>query len=410
MAIVRAATPIMHFDDDNGLALSGGILCTYVAGTSTPIATYKNKECSLNPTRIVLDSRGECDIWLDPAQSYKFVLKRADGSVVWTKDDITADAVYELPSRIVDTVEGSGDVDVTSVASGNSTKYVVKLTEDFKEEVEAIETALGNVKDAFYFTNDTEGPAFADAYSKGNFLVYQKGVTSGAPRPETTTRNFILVSENRRAGGSSVTLLFACLDGETIYKVNINFDIVAQKLTFGDVESYAVKDKDDELALAVASASANAEKNVFKFLKGYSTLEDIRDALSKGKAILMPTFVEDGTGKNYYNELYFLKQEDDYVWCFFRIDGSKYYEVKLDFTNSRTDPTITEVLTELATKTEVQGKLSAVSHDATIDGDGTEANPLKVIGGGGSSTIFSVDGEKLLIQNNVRVEQELLIV
>lgn len=31
-------------------------------------------------------------MWLDPSQSYKFVLKRADGSVVWTKDDVRSSA------------------------------------------------------------------------------------------------------------------------------------------------------------------------------------------------------------------------------------------------------------------------------------------------------------------------------
>jgi len=50
-----------------------------------------------------------------------------------------------------------------------------------------------------------------------------------------------------------------------------------------------------------------------------------------------------------------------------------------------------------------------------VPSNASETNKLATMadvggGGGGSSTIFSVDGEKLLIQNNVRVEQELLIV
>lgn len=98
MELTRANQNYLHFDDINGHPLNGGRLCTYVAGTSTPIATYKTKDGIKNPVEIPLDSRGECNVWLDPTIKYKFVVKRADGSVVSNEDNVTASA--HVPATI----------------------------------------------------------------------------------------------------------------------------------------------------------------------------------------------------------------------------------------------------------------------------------------------------------------------
>lgn len=92
MELSRVSNPIMHFDDDKGHPLADGFLFTYEAGTSKDIATYKSKDGAKNPVKIQLDSRGECEIWLDPKKSYKFILKSADGSYVREEDNVTASA------------------------------------------------------------------------------------------------------------------------------------------------------------------------------------------------------------------------------------------------------------------------------------------------------------------------------
>ena len=76
--------------DTDGSPLVGGLLETYVAGTSTPAPTYTDVDL-LNPNSnpIVLDAAGRATIFL-AAASYKFVLKRADGSTVRTQDNIAA--------------------------------------------------------------------------------------------------------------------------------------------------------------------------------------------------------------------------------------------------------------------------------------------------------------------------------
>jgi hypothetical protein len=80
-----------QFFDNNGIPLSGGLLYTYAAGTSTPIATYTTSSGSIaNSNPIVLDSAGRPsnEIWLNGANNYKFVLQNASGTQIWSMDNL----------------------------------------------------------------------------------------------------------------------------------------------------------------------------------------------------------------------------------------------------------------------------------------------------------------------------------
>lgn len=82
--------PIQHYDDDDGTPLADGFVYTYASGTTTPLSTYEDEAgTTLNTNPVILDARGEARIWLIPASTYRFVLKRADGTTVWTQDDIS---------------------------------------------------------------------------------------------------------------------------------------------------------------------------------------------------------------------------------------------------------------------------------------------------------------------------------
>jgi hypothetical protein len=80
-----------QFSDNNGVPLSGGLLYTYAAGTTTPQTTYiSNTGVTANPNPIVLDSAGRVvgEIWLTQGQAYKFVLKTSAGVTIGTYDNI----------------------------------------------------------------------------------------------------------------------------------------------------------------------------------------------------------------------------------------------------------------------------------------------------------------------------------
>lgn len=100
--------PIQKFFANNGRPLVGGKLFTYEAGTTTKIATYTDSSgLTPNTNPIILDFRGECRLWIDPQQAYKFTLSPANDTdpptrPIWTVDDITV-APQAFDNAAVDT-------------------------------------------------------------------------------------------------------------------------------------------------------------------------------------------------------------------------------------------------------------------------------------------------------------------
>ena len=77
--------------DNNGVPLSGGLIYTYVAGTSTPLVTYTTPAGTIpNSNPIVLDSSGRPpqEIWLLDNAAYKFVLQTPQFVQIWSYDNI----------------------------------------------------------------------------------------------------------------------------------------------------------------------------------------------------------------------------------------------------------------------------------------------------------------------------------
>ena len=87
---VLAPQPKAQFFDASGTPLVGGKVYTYAAGTTTPLQTYTSETAvTPNTNPVILDSRGECDLWFSPASSYKVVLKNANEELQWTVDNIS---------------------------------------------------------------------------------------------------------------------------------------------------------------------------------------------------------------------------------------------------------------------------------------------------------------------------------
>jgi len=115
-----APTPKLQFFDLNGAPLSGGLLYTYAAGTTTPLATYTDSTGNFaNTNPITLDSRGEANVWLSGA-IYKFALYTsvASGSVlIWTVDNING-------STFSSNATGDGTTTAFSVVNGFTAIYI----------------------------------------------------------------------------------------------------------------------------------------------------------------------------------------------------------------------------------------------------------------------------------------------
>jgi hypothetical protein len=108
-----------QFLDNNGVMLSGGLIYTYVAGTTTPLAAYTSSTgdtALANP--IVLDASGRVptgQIWLTYGQGYKFTVKTSTGTLIGTYDNIPSAA---LPPLVNDAASISYEQGAT-VTAGN---------------------------------------------------------------------------------------------------------------------------------------------------------------------------------------------------------------------------------------------------------------------------------------------------
>lgn len=99
--------PIQKFFDNAGSPLNGGLLFTYVANSSTKLATYQNQGGTPNTNPIVLDFRGEANVWLDQTLTYKFVLAPSTDTdpptnPIWSVDNVSAAVTFaSLTQQII---------------------------------------------------------------------------------------------------------------------------------------------------------------------------------------------------------------------------------------------------------------------------------------------------------------------
>jgi hypothetical protein len=123
---VLTPSPKTAFVDAAGEPLVGGQLYTYIAGTTTLQATYTDSTATTaNTNPIILDSRGEANVWLSGA-IYKFVLKDADDALIWTVDNISAPTAAVSPvlsgNVTIDSNTPSPALQITQTGTGPAFK------------------------------------------------------------------------------------------------------------------------------------------------------------------------------------------------------------------------------------------------------------------------------------------------
>lgn len=123
------------FTTSNGTPLAGGKIYTYIAGTTTPKVTYTDStQVTANPNPVILDSRGQANIWLRANEAYKIVVQNSAGVVQWTTDNIIvsgSSAAY-IPNT-GGTATGAYTFDYTGVSTVPAIKFThsdVRLNTD----------------------------------------------------------------------------------------------------------------------------------------------------------------------------------------------------------------------------------------------------------------------------------------
>ena len=79
-----------QFFDDSGVPLAGGLIYSYLAGTTTPLVSYTSSTgLTAHPNPIVLDSAGRInEVWVAEGTNCKFVLKTSTNVLIGTYDSL----------------------------------------------------------------------------------------------------------------------------------------------------------------------------------------------------------------------------------------------------------------------------------------------------------------------------------
>lgn len=174
--------PLFAAEDSSGAPLSGGLLYTYIAGTTTAKATYTTRAMAVaNANPVVLDSRGEAVVY--GAGLYKLILRDSAGTLIWTQDNVQMDTgagsfvFYVDPSETDHGAAGNGAslYDIL-IANGGTKKYTVRLAHNGVGNTTSY--AVGTTFDASAYTNVNF------EFDMGAVLTIATGVTLTLPGPE----------------------------------------------------------------------------------------------------------------------------------------------------------------------------------------------------------------------------------
>lgn len=123
-----------QFFDNSGNPLTGGLLYSYAAGTTTPQTTYTSSAGSTAHTNpIVLDAAGRVpsgEIWLTEGLSYKFVLRNSAGALIGTYDNLEGLNGVDNASQIIYDPPFTGAVSTTVEAKLEQTLSVLDFGAD----------------------------------------------------------------------------------------------------------------------------------------------------------------------------------------------------------------------------------------------------------------------------------------
>jgi hypothetical protein len=216
-----------QFFNNNGVPLAGGLIYTYLAGTSTPAAAYTTSTgliAHANP--IVLDAAGRIatgEIWLTTGVDYKFLVKTSVGVQLGSYDNIPSindfTSIYAGLANTSNPALGDALVGFRqSNASGNLTGAVGRTVHTKLQESVSVKDfgAVGNG-----VTDDTEA-----------FILAIASVTAGGSRLYVPEGTYIITSTLTVDG-------FVNIEGDgilnTVIKASGNFSAV---LTFSPTAYY----------------------------------------------------------------------------------------------------------------------------------------------------------------------------
>ena len=224
-----------QFFDNSGVPLSGGLIYTYEAGTTTPAATYTSSlGTTAHPNPIVLDSAGRVpsgEIWLDDSLTYKFILRTSTGVLIATYDNVPGVAPASFIANLANASDPTkGDALVgfrQSNSGGNLTNSVNRTVHTKLQEFISVKD-FGAVGDGV--TNDTTAiqNALSQAYKKtvifpsGQYLINSLEVTQQFTTIFSEGAELVLNSAGAYTHALKLSTNFLTITGNLIFEGNLN--------------------------------------------------------------------------------------------------------------------------------------------------------------------------------------------
>jgi len=236
VAVSLSPLPVFQFNQ-GGVPLAGGLLFTYIAGSTTKLATYQDSAGNTpNTNPIVLDANGQCVLYLQTGLNYKLTLSPATDTdpptnPYWTEDNIYNNVVSALPYA---DATGSSDVITASYLVANpvlSDGYPLLLdigtpntttTPTFAPTLDGIlQTARTIVKSV---ANVNTPLAVGDLQGVAS-LIYDSGGLVWVLQNPTIVSAAYSVSRAYTTGGTSTAYTITPTPAITAYAANQTYDI-----------------------------------------------------------------------------------------------------------------------------------------------------------------------------------------
>jgi len=195
-----------QFFSNSGVPLTGGLLYTYAAGTTTPLATYTTAAGSTaNSNPIVLNSAGRLDneVWLTSTLTYKFVLKDSSGVTIATYDDIPGIGSVSGLTSGSSILYGNGSGGFSNVTIGSNLSFVGGTL-----SASTGSSGTGSVTSVALTTPDAFTVTGSPVTSTGTLAVTYSGnpipITSGGTGVSTIPSNAVVVGPATGPGATTV--------------------------------------------------------------------------------------------------------------------------------------------------------------------------------------------------------------
>ena len=191
-----------QFFDNSGNVLTGGKIYTYLAGTTTPAATYTTSAGNVARTNpVVLDAAGRVpgsgEIWLTTAVVYKFVLEDANNVLIATYDNISGISSLTLP------IDSSNITYDPPFTGGAATNVEVKLS----QTVSVNDFGAGSAK-----TSAQNKTAIQAAINSGAKRIYFPDASYSVDPGLTVNANGLYLYGNSSIGGTALNFAAGASD------------------------------------------------------------------------------------------------------------------------------------------------------------------------------------------------------